>query len=82
MVVRWVVVGWIKVRWVGIGGMGGDGVGWDGSQCGGIISLTGYWSYFQIAGNQPTRLFQTRYARFWMLTNVKNQFKILNVYKL
>ena len=39
------------------------------------------WSYFQIAGNQPTRLFQTRFARFQMLKNVKNQFKILNVYK-
>ena len=42
-----------------------------------------HWSYFQIAGCQPTRLFQTRYARFLMLKNVKkNQFKILNAYKL
>ena len=45
------------------------------------ISIQRYLSYFQIAGNQPTRLFQTKYARFWMLKNVKNQFKILNVYK-
>ena len=35
-----------------------------------------------ISKQQPTRLFQTRYARFWMLKNVKNEFKILNVYKL
>ena len=42
----------------------------------------GQWNYVQIAGNQPTRLFQTRYARFRMLKNVKNEFKILNVYKL
>ena len=40
------------------------------------------WGYFQIAGCQPTRLFQTRYARFWTLKNVKNELKILNVYKL
>ena len=37
-----------------------------------------HWSYFQITGCQPARLFQTRYARFWMLKNVNNQFKILN----
>ena len=35
-----------------------------------------------ISKQQPTRLFQTRYARFWILKNVKNEFKILNVYKL
>ena len=40
-----------------------------------------YWSYFQIPGNQPAMLVQTRYARFRMLKNVENQFKILNVYK-
>ena len=33
-----------------------------------------------MAGRQPARLFQTEYARFCMLKNVKNQFKILNVY--
>ena len=36
------------------------------------------WSYFQIVGCQPARLFQTEYARFQMIKNVKNQFQILN----
>ena len=42
-----------------------------------ILSWYQHWSYFQIAGYQPTRLFQTRYARFQMLKSIKNQFKIL-----
>ena len=46
----------------------------------GLIQVgVGHWSYFQIAGCQPARMFQTRYARFQMLKNVTNQFKILNV---
>ena len=47
-----------------------------------LLEVLCYWSYFQIAGCQPTRLFQTRHTRFWMFKNVENQFKILNVYKL
>ena len=39
------------------------------------------WSYFQISSCQPARLFQTEYARFQVIENFKNQFKILTVYK-
>ena len=46
------------------------------------MTLKSHWSFVQIAGCQPTMLVQSRYARFWMLKNVKNEFKILNVYKL